>query len=91
MGKHSATEALFDVSASPTQVDHKWRTTIRTVFQVIVALAAIIPLIVPALGLSTAAGAGAIVLAVAAAITRLMAEPRINEFIDRFVPWLRAQ
>lgn len=90
LGKHSIDGGVVAAVSAPTQVEHKWRATVRTVFQVVLALAAIIPLIVPAIGLSSAAGVGAIVLAVAAAITRLMAEPKVNDFIEKFAPWLRA-
>lgn len=65
------------------------RRTVRTTVQLIVALAAGLPLIVGALGLpeSTAGGTG-VVLAVAAAITRVMALP----VVDGVLPsWLRAE
>lgn len=99
MGKHSVDDSVTEPIVvtkdggfmTPTQVENKWRTVARTVFQVVIGLAAIVPLVVPALGLSTAVGAGAAAIAVAAAVTRVMSIPAVNEFLDRFVPWLRAQ
>ena len=79
------------VSTRPTQVEHKWRTVIRTAFQVILALAPVAVLAVPTVGLSATVGAGAIIVAAASAITRLMGEPSVNDFIERFLPWLRAE
>lgn len=103
MGKHSieddgslsqeqaASLVSLVESKTPTQVEHKWKATARSAFQVIVALAALMPVLVPALGLSVSVGVGAGVLAVAAAVTRVMAIPAVNGFIDRFLPWLRAR
>lgn len=99
MGKHSADDSVTELIPvvkdggfmSPTQVEHSWKATIRTAFQVILALAVIAPLVVPAVGLSTTVGVGAIVVAASAAIAKVMAIPGVNDFVDRFVPWLRAQ
>lgn len=73
---------------TPTQVAHPWRATVRTVVQVTVALAALMPFIVEAVGLSTSLPIVAGVLAVAAAITRVAALPQVEAFLSRFVPWL---
>lgn len=76
--------------ATPTQVENGGRATVRTVFQAGLALAASLPLIVEASGVpETAAGVGA-ALAVAAGVTRVMALPAVNDFIERFVPVLAA-
>ena len=77
-----------DVSPTPapTQVEHPWKATIRSVFQFLVALATLIPLI--ALGVYEDPDASPAVvvqvLAVAAAITRVMAIPRVNDLLARF-------
>jgi len=67
------------------------RTTIRTVFQVVVSLAVGLPFIIEAAGLSEAVPGVAATLAVAAAITRIMALPWTEEFLERFIPWLSAE
>ena len=84
MAKHAATT---------TQSLHPWRATVRTVFAVVIALAALAPAIYSAATtqspeLATGAAAGA--LAVAAAITRIMALPGVEAFLQRFIPWLAA-
>lgn len=77
----------------PTQVTHPWRAVIRTVFAVVVALAAGAPLLYTAAtqqSVEAATGAVGTVLAVSAAITRVMATPFANDFIRAYLPWLRA-
>jgi hypothetical protein len=69
-----------------------WRRTIRTVFQALVGLAVMVPLLVAQTGLDPdqlpwLAG----VLAVAAVITRIMALPQVEVFLQQFVPWLAAR
>lgn len=69
-------------NASATQTEHPTRATIRTVIQATIALAASAPLIYQAItdqSPETAAGAGAVFLAVAAAITRLSAVPIVEK------------
>lgn len=77
-----------------TQTKHPWRTTVRSLFQFIVPLAALAPFIVTAIndgndGAATGLTAG--VLAVSGAITRVMALPQVNDFLARWVPWLSAE
>jgi len=63
------------------------RRTIRTVFQIVIGLAAGLPLLVHTAGLpDTLPGLGA-VLAVAAALTRLMALPAVDGWLP---DWLKA-
>ncbi|MFE3060724.1 hypothetical protein [Nocardia sp. NPDC059236] len=84
MGQHSAPEVA-------SQVRYPWRTLARTTFQLIVGLAAAMPLIVSSSGLpSTAAGVGA-ALAISAAITRFMSVPQVNIALATWVPWLAAE
>lgn len=76
-----------------TQVEHPWRTVTRTIFQVVVMIAAATPLILQAVYESnpeTLGGAAAVALAVAGGVTRVMALPVVNDFLTRFVPWLAA-
>ncbi|MFI5781214.1 hypothetical protein [Nocardia sp. NPDC051570] len=83
MGRHSLPDA-------PSQVRYPWRTVLRTVFQLIIGLAAAMPTLVGELGLPPTAGvAGA--LAISAAITRLMAIPAIDDLLTLVAPWLCAE
>lgn len=75
-------------AADPTR---RWRSTLRTVLQAAIALAVIAPVLVTEAGLDPAALpwlAG--VLAVAAAVTKFMANPVVEAFLHRWVPWLAA-
>jgi hypothetical protein len=82
----SGTEAR----AVPTQVRHPWRSTIRTTFQLVVALASLLPWVLAGVDVPVG-GALAQVVAVAATITRVMAMPEVSTFLERFVPWLAPQ
>lgn len=74
---------------APTQTQHPWRATARTVFAAVVALATLLPWLLAGAHLdSTALGAQAIV--VAGAVTRLLALPAVNGFLTEYVPWLAA-
>lgn len=76
--------------AEPTQVKHPNRATLRTVFQGLVALAAILPLILSAAGIPPV-GLAAILVGVAGAITRVMAIPAVESFLEAYVPFLAAK
>lgn len=71
----------------PTQVKHPWRSTVRTGFQVLVALASLLPYVVAQVDVPVE-GLLAQVLAVAAGVTRVMAMPQVSTFLERFFPWL---
>ena len=76
---------------TPTQVRRPWRATLRTAFAALVALAAMAPVLVDAAGLDPSrlpwlAG----VLAVCAAVTRVLALPGVEAWLRRFIPWLAA-
>lgn len=75
---------------TPTQVARPWRATFRTVFQGVIALAAILPLILASAGIAPVGLAGIAVL-VAGAITRVMALPAVEEFLQNYVPILAAK
>lgn len=78
---------------APSQVKYPWRAVIRTVFAVVVSLAAGAPLLYTAAtqqSVEAATGAVGTILAVSAAITRVMATPFVNDFIRSYLPWLRA-
>lgn len=79
--------------ALTTQSQHPWRATIRTILAVVIALAAMAPAIYTAATMQSpelATGAVGAALAIAAAITRIMALPIVETFLQRFLPWLAA-
>lgn len=75
---------------APTQTRRPWRTTVRTTFQVVMALASLLPVIAVAGDISTEHGVAQVLL-VCAAVTRIMALPAVDDFLRRFVPWLAAE
>lgn len=82
-----------DAPAPPTQVRHPFRSTVRTVFQIVVGFAPLAPVIYeaatnhdPALA-SGLAGTG---LAVSAGIARVMALAPVEAFLGKWAPWLAA-
>lgn len=77
-------------NARPTQTDHPWRASARTIFQAVVAFAAMWGVVVEAIGLDPAWEWVAASLVVAGAITRVMALPSVEEFLRRFLPFLAA-
>lgn len=81
---------------TPTQVKRPWRATIRTVFQALVSLAAIVPLISLSVEEATGYDLSGVpfviaVLAVAAVITRVMAIPQVEGWIEQYLPFLAAE
>lgn len=79
--------------ATTTQGAYPYRAVIRTLVALIAALAAMAPLLYVAITLQSpeaATGAGAGALAIAAAITRVLALPAVEDFLQRFLPWLAA-
>lgn len=74
---------------TPTQSRHPWRATLRTVFAGLVAVATLLPVAAAAGGVDTVP-AVAQAITVAAAITRLLALPAVDDFLRRFAPWLAA-
>ncbi len=76
----------------PTQVRRPWRSTVRTAFQALVALAVLFPILVETAGLDPASFPWlAVPLAVAAGFARVMALPQVEAFLRRFAPFLAAQ
>lgn len=73
----------------PTQSQHPWRATTRTVFAAGVALLTLLPYILGAAHVDTTVW-GAQALAVAASVTRVLAVPGVNDFLREYLPWLSA-
>lgn len=81
-------------AAAPTQVRRPWRAVARTVFQALIGVAALAPAAYAAATQqdpAQAAGWAATGLAVSAAVTRVMALPGVEGWLERFVPFLAAQ
>ena len=76
--------------SAPTQVARPWRATVRTAFAVVVALAAMLPLLIAAAGVDETLPPVAGALAIAGAVTRVLALPAVETFLAQFVPWLAA-
>ncbi|HEY9409315.1 MAG TPA: hypothetical protein VIQ30_22720 [Pseudonocardia sp.] len=69
------------------------RRTIRTTVQAVLMLAAGAPLIYEAAtqhDAAAAAGGAGVALGVAAGVTRVMALPVVESFLQKYVPWLAA-
>ncbi len=86
---------VTDAAVTPTQVRRPWRSTVRTVFQALIGLAAIAPLI--AAGVEEATGYDlegvpfvVVALAASAAVTRVMAIPAVEQWLRSFMPFLAA-
>lgn len=75
---------------APTQSRHPWRATARTVFAAVIALASLLPYVAAEAHVDTVPAVGQ-VLAVAGAVTRIMALPGVNEWLQDFIPWLAAE
>lgn len=79
--------------ARNTQGAHPWRATFRTVIVALIAVAAMADPIYAAITLgdpAAATGRIALALAIAGALTRVLAMPAVDEFLTRFAPWLSA-
>lgn len=70
-----------------TQSQYPWRATARTVFAAIVGALSLLPVIAVTAGVSESA-AVVQVIAVTGAVTRVLALPGVNDWLERFVPWL---
>lgn len=73
-----------------TQLKRPWRSTVRTVFQALVGFASMWAILVQVAGLDSTTGWVSASLAVTAAVTRVMALPQVEAFLQRFLPWLAA-
>lgn len=74
----------------PTQVKHPSRATFRTIVQGLIALAAILPLILTTAGIPPV-GLAAILVGVAGAVTRVMAIPAVENFLENYLPIFAAK
>ncbi|WP_207921298.1 hypothetical protein [Micromonospora sp. KC721] len=70
-----------------TQTRHPWRATVRTTFAAVVALLSLLPVVAVTAGIDTVP-AVAQIIGVAAAVTRILALPSVDNFLKQFLPWL---
>lgn len=77
-------------ATTPTQTQHPWRATVRTLVAGLVALLTLAP-VIAATGHFEAAPGVAQLLAVSAAVTRVLAIPGVDDWLRRYLPWLAAQ
>lgn len=78
------------MALEPTQVKHPNRASFRTIFQGLIALLAILPLILTTAGIPPVGLAGILVV-VAGAVTRVMALPSVEAFLEKYIPGLAAK
>jgi hypothetical protein len=91
----TATGELTAAAVQPTQVRRPWRSTARTIFQALIGLAVIAPLVAAAIEEATGYDLDGVpfiaaVLAGAAAVARVMAVPAVEVWLRRFLPFLAA-
>lgn len=84
-----------DARVLPTQMRRPWRSTARSVFQALMGLAVIAPLVAAAIEEATGYDLDGIpfiaaVLAGAAAVARVMAVPAVEAWLRTFLPFLAA-
>ena len=75
---------------STTQVKHPWRATVRTIFAALIGLIPLLPFIADAAGLAAVPWAVG-VLAIAGAITRVLALPGVEAWLRKYFSWLSAE
>lgn len=69
----------------PTQVAYPGRAVLRTLVQMAVGLVLLVPFVVAELGLSTSVPWVAGALATTALVTKIMAVPQVNAWLERWV------
>lgn len=69
---------------------HPWKTTFRTVFQMVIGFIILLPQLIETTGVDEATPWVAASLAVSGAVTRIMALPGVETWLRKWVPWLAA-
>jgi len=75
--------------AGPTQTQYPGRATLRTTAAAVIALLSLLPYILGAVHADETVW-GAQALAVVATVTRVLANPDVNEWLLQYLPWLAA-
>lgn len=78
--------------SNPTQTRYPIRAVVRTAFAILPLVAVLIPEVVDTLGIGQT-GAGAVATGIALGITRVLALPSVNAFLQAsgFLSWLAAE
>lgn len=63
----------------------EWIRVVRTGLQVAISVAALVPILIPALGLSATAGVGAAIVAIAATVTRVSQIPAVATLLNKYL------
>jgi hypothetical protein len=71
----------------PTQSQHPWRATFRTVAAAAIALIPVLPVVLDSLGVSALPWAAGFIAAIGA-VTRVLAIPSVIEWLRTYVPGL---
>lgn len=74
---------------TPTQTRYPWRATLRTVLAALVGALSLLPTIAVTAGIDTVPAVAQAVV-VAGAITRVLANPAVDAWLRRYLPWLAA-
>lgn len=80
---------MTDSDFTSTQARHPWRATARTFAAAVIGALTLIPVVAITAGVDTVP-AVAQVVAVAAAVTRVLALPAVDGWLRTYVPWLAA-
>ncbi|MGC5664916.1 hypothetical protein ACN261_32065 [Micromonospora sp. WMMD723] len=75
------------IDPAPTQTRHPWRATARTVVAGAVGALSLLPEVALTAGVDTVP-AVAQAVAVAGAVTRVLALPAVDAWMRQYVPWL---
>jgi len=78
-----------ELMQQPTQARHPWRATARTTFAAAVAILPALPEIANVLGISTVPVVAS-ALSVTALVTRILAIPEVDFWLDRYFPLFSA-
>ncbi len=63
----------------------EWKRVVRTAIQTVSAVAVAVPVLLPAVGVSTTVGVGATILAVAVAVTRVMQNETVAGLLNKYL------
>lgn len=63
----------------------EWIRVVRTALQVAISVAPMVPVLIPAIGLSATAGVGSAMIAIAAAVTRIMSIPTMADLLNKYL------
>lgn len=80
---------MSEPTPAPTQTQHPWRATVRTVLAGLVAAVPLLPFLVDYLGIGTVPWVAG-TLVVLGAFTRFLAIPAVNAWLSEYLPFLAA-